>query len=184
MYELFILSELIEKPLNGYNLKRILQNVLGNERNVSFGMIYPQLDRLEKNGYITTSLDQTASKKTSKLNTITTSGKERFQELMVAPVTPNQNAQLTYEIKIGSFHMVSIQTQIAIMQNYIEYLSQKIATNHASKKIIKHDKPGMSHLDKEDTLETLELRLTQNQAALNWAKNKLNKIEESYNGTI
>jgi len=181
VYELFILSELMEKPRNGYNLKNILQKILGIERKISFGVIYPQLERLETNGYITTSLDTSDSKRTTKLNTITALGQERFMQLMAQSVPANQNAQTTYEIKIGSFHLVSLSLQQTIMQAYIEFLSAKIQANHDSIATIRGEKPQMSDADKADTIETLNLRLVQNQAALSWAQTKLTTIEAQAN---
>jgi len=181
MYELFILSELMEKPRNGYNLRHILQKIIGIERKISFGMIYPQLERLEHNGYITTSVDDTDSKRTSKLNTITPLGQERFATLMAQPVVVNQNAQTTYGIKIGSFHLIAPALQRAIMQDYITFLTTKVQANHDSIATIRADKPAMSDLDKADTIETIELRLVQNQAALTWAQTKLTKIEAQSN---
>lgn len=181
MYELFILSELIEKPRNGYNLKNILQKILGVERKISFGVIYPQLERLEARGYITTSMDTQDSKRTTKLNTITPVGEERFAILMAEPVPINQNAQTTYEIKIGSFHLIPVALQHTIMLAYIDFLQTKVQANHESITTIRSDKPGMSEPDKADTIETLELRLVQNQAALQWAQTKLSKIEAQSN---
>lgn len=178
MYELFILSELMEKPRNGYNLRVILQKMVGNERNISFGMLYPQLERLEEKDYITTSVDQTDSKRTSKINVISSTGKNRFYELMVQSVPVNQNTQLTYEIKIGSFHLVSTEIQKQIITEYVEYLENKIKTNQEGINVIRNEKPAMSNSDRADTIETIELRLTQTSAALTWAENKLTRIEE------
>jgi len=177
MYELFILSELQEKPRNGYNLKTILQKIVGIERKISFGVIYPQLDRLESRGYITTSLDTSDSKRTTKLNTITASGQARFFMLMAQPVVANQNAQMAYEIKIGSFHLITPALQLTIMHDYIDYLNAKIQNNRDSITTIQNDKPEMSVSDRADTIDTVELRLVQNQAALKWAQTKLEKIE-------
>ncbi|GEP19408.1 PadR family transcriptional regulator [Pediococcus argentinicus] len=175
MYELFILSELFEEPSDGYKLRSILQKIVGNERKISFGVIYPQLERMENKGFIDVELVNTDSKRPKKVNHITELGKARFTELMGASVPLNQNAQLTYEIKIGSFHTISSELQLQVMEDYMQYLNNKIQINQDNIAEIKQ-KPTMSIGDKSDTVEIIELRQVQNQAALKWAQQKINQM--------
>ncbi len=52
MYELFLLGKLIERPWHGYEFHQVLNSVVGPARQVSWGTIYPLLQRLEKAGLI------------------------------------------------------------------------------------------------------------------------------------
>ncbi|NRZ43660.1 DNA-binding PadR family transcriptional regulator [Clostridium beijerinckii] len=51
MNELFILGELMEEPQSGYDLRNALQASLGRHRKVSYGVIYPLLEKLENDGF-------------------------------------------------------------------------------------------------------------------------------------
>lgn len=52
MNELFILGELMEEPQSGYDLRNALQASLGRHRKVSYGVIYPLLEKLENDGFL------------------------------------------------------------------------------------------------------------------------------------
>ena len=58
MNELFVLGELMESPQNGYHLRNAMQASLGKNRKVSFGVLYPLLDKLAKNGLITITVNE------------------------------------------------------------------------------------------------------------------------------
>jgi DNA-binding PadR family transcriptional regulator len=58
MYELFILSELMDRPKTGYDLQKILQYVLGSHRKVSFGVMYLLLNKLSDAKFITLTDDR------------------------------------------------------------------------------------------------------------------------------
>ena len=53
MYELFVLGELVHKPMHGYLLQRVVQEAIGPVRQMSWGALYPLLKRLERDGLIT-----------------------------------------------------------------------------------------------------------------------------------
>lgn len=52
MLDLAILGLLDERPLHGYELKKRLAELLGSRRAVSFGSLYPALNRLERTGAV------------------------------------------------------------------------------------------------------------------------------------
>ena len=53
MIELAILGLLKEGPMHGYDLRKRLKNDFGPLANISYGSLYPALERLEKAGAIT-----------------------------------------------------------------------------------------------------------------------------------
>jgi DNA-binding PadR family transcriptional regulator len=53
MYELLILSALMVHDRTGYKLGKILEGNLEPRRQISNGVMYPMLHKLEKAGYIT-----------------------------------------------------------------------------------------------------------------------------------
>src|SRR5437588_13030235 len=52
MYELFVLGELMDGPHYGYLLRDILGRLLGPFRHISWGVLYPLIRRLEREGLI------------------------------------------------------------------------------------------------------------------------------------
>src|SRR5258706_7725123 len=52
MYELFVLGELMDGPHHGYSLREILSRMLGPFRQISWGVLYPLIRQLEREGLI------------------------------------------------------------------------------------------------------------------------------------
>ncbi len=52
MNELFILGELMEGPQSGYDLHNALKVSLGRHRKISYGVIYPLLEKLEERNFL------------------------------------------------------------------------------------------------------------------------------------
>lgn len=48
-----ILGLLMKESLTGYQIKQLLENVFSNFYSSSYGIIYPTLARMEKEGFIT-----------------------------------------------------------------------------------------------------------------------------------
>ena len=65
MYELYILGQLLFTDRSAYKLRFVLENVLGINRKVSFGVLYPLLEKMETTGVIvmTNDLDLHGKKK-------------------------------------------------------------------------------------------------------------------------
>lgn len=80
MSELFVLGELMESPQNGYHLRNTMQASLGKNCKVSFGVLYPLLDKLTKNGLITITVNDEG--RTQKTASMSAKGRQRFFELM------------------------------------------------------------------------------------------------------
>ena len=57
MYELLILGTLMSRSMSGYKLRKILGNSLVPRREISNGVMYPLLRKLEDDGYIIQSAD-------------------------------------------------------------------------------------------------------------------------------
>ena len=83
MLEFAILGLLREQPRHGYELRRTLADL--GFWSVSFGSLYPAIKRLEKAGHIAVK-SQSGRRKSYQ---ITSSGEERFVELLGDETTPD-----------------------------------------------------------------------------------------------
>jgi len=53
MYVLFVLGQLMDRPMTGYQLRKALTAVVGRDLTISFGALYPLLDKLAAAGDLT-----------------------------------------------------------------------------------------------------------------------------------
>ena len=52
LYELFVLGRLMSQPFHGYLLRQLLGVAIGPTRQISWGVLYPLIRRLEEGGLI------------------------------------------------------------------------------------------------------------------------------------
>ncbi|GFZ33874.1 hypothetical protein CSC2_44000 [Clostridium zeae] len=122
MNELFILGELMEEPQSGYYLRNALQATLGRHRKISYGVIYPLLEKLENEGFVEiTNIE--SDRKNKKIASITEKGKERFFELMKMPVPNGAHNSDIYLIKLDIMQHLTLDEQIQLLDEF--YKEQK-----------------------------------------------------------
>jgi len=78
-----ILGFLRQGPLHGYELKRIIEQAMGDWTDIAFGSIYFALDRLLKDGCVTATEEIHNKRRPSKIvYTITDSGQQEYLRLL------------------------------------------------------------------------------------------------------
>ncbi|WP_318767240.1 PadR family transcriptional regulator [Lactiplantibacillus carotarum] len=176
MYELFILGQLMDHPMTGYQLRKALVNVVGQELTISFGALYPLMDKLAAAGELTMDFKQTSSKRPQKLATITTSGRQRFKTLVLTPFVLNKQTQLTLQMRVNFLHLLTPPERITVLtdfQNFargqLERLDEQV--HHVQ------DNPHMVAADIEDALLVNDLQRVRAQAQFTWVTNLLERIK-------
>lgn len=174
MYDLFVLGQLMDESMNGYLMQQILQQIVGKQRKISFGMIYPLFKRLNEAGYITLNDYLKGNKRSKKIATITDLGRQRFQELMIQKVPLNPNLEFIYTVKFRNFHQVKPALRQQILNEYKEYLldSQK----SLQQQVTSMKKTPISKEDLKNAQWVLSLQQVQMQAALDWVNASLKKL--------
>lgn len=138
MYELFVLGKLIERPWHGYEFHQVLNSVVGPARQVSWGTIYPLLQRLEKDGLIQP-LPEPADRDDGRGRqrfTITPRGKQRFLQLMKLESKNDPSYRDTFRIKLGNFSRVDSRIQRDILDRYLDRLSSISAHAKAMSELV------------------------------------------------
>lgn len=172
MYDLFVLGQLMDESMSGYLMRQILQQIVGRQRKISFGMIYPLFKRLHEAGYIT--LDDQTDKRSKKIATITDRGRIRFQELMMQEVPLNPNLEFTYSIKFRNFHQIEPDLRQKILQEYKDYLLA--SQEDLRQQVIDIKKTPISAPDLKNAEWVISLKKVQMEAALQWVDSSLNEF--------
>lgn len=163
MNELFVLGELMEGPQSGYQLRNLLQISLGRHRKISFGVIYPLLDKLARGGFIT--LTNEPSERNKKVVSITEKGKARFFEMMEQPVPDGAHNADIYLIKLDTMQHFPLDWQLELLDQFIN--EQNITINETKEAI--EDLLVEECSDHWYAKKKLELRIQQSMVAKQWA---------------
>ncbi|MBP1991113.1 PadR family transcriptional regulator [Paenibacillus eucommiae] len=125
IYELYIVGELLAGPKHGYLLHSILKAVLGPFRQISWGVLYPLMNKLVKAGMLQEMKDETAAKgRRKRVFALTPEGRERFLELMETPLEYNLETEITFKLKMMYFLHVPVSIRISCIQQYLGYIQQ------------------------------------------------------------
>lgn len=169
----------MDKSMNGYLMRHILQQIVGPQRQISFGMIYPLFERLAKAGYITLHEEPQTGKRPSKVATVTAAGRQRFYDLMTQAVPVNPNAEFTYGVKFRNFHQSTPALQIQILTAYRAYLTDQRDFLVARIADLPVDK--MRPAEYRDAQRVLALDKSKTEAALTWANTTLKEVTHDQN---
>ena len=96
MIDYVVMGMVLDKEMTGYDIKKEVENTIGNFYKANYGRLYPALSKLADKGYLTMN-EQMQGKRLKKYYKTTELGKEAFLEWLSAPVdlTMSPDAHLT-----------------------------------------------------------------------------------------
>jgi DNA-binding PadR family transcriptional regulator len=175
MYELFVLSLLMEQPLHGYRLHSIISTALGPLRQMSWGALYPLIRRLETDGYIEPQEDaEGRGERRRKVYRITDAGRHRFLELMMEPGQFDTDYEDLFTIKLISFGRVPPREQRAVLEQYRDYVRHLIHYVEAGQRHVASH-PPIPVRQRPYILRAMEHRLYLLRADLHWIDEEIRR---------
>ncbi|UOQ44757.1 PadR family transcriptional regulator [Halobacillus salinarum] len=179
MYELFILGELMDKPMHGYLLQYILGKVIGPNRKMSWGVLYPLIESLKKDGCITQEFPpHTGPGRPKKILRITETGEQRFYMLMTQPMDYDQNTEDLFDVKLSNFHHIDIGEKITILEEYRGYLAFLREHLEENQTVVEQE-AEIAEQEKESILLVLTHRKKRLLADVNWVEQEITKLKEA-----
>jgi DNA-binding PadR family transcriptional regulator len=129
MYELIILSLLMQEPKHGYLISKIINDVIGPMAKVSHGWLYPRLAKLEEEGLVVASHDDDEEKKGERqfrTYHITEDGRKRFHELMMNTTSnPGEYSKFFWQ-KASFLEYLHPAERLHLIDHYINYCQTHI----------------------------------------------------------
>lgn len=125
MYDLLLLGSLVTGDKTGYKLQKIVGSALQPMRKVSSGVLYPSLERLEREGLVTSTIYEDGRK--LKLWQITAKGVDRFIELMKEKIPSDAKRNDRIHFKLRSLDSVTIPEQLDILEEFQMFIEKDLA---------------------------------------------------------
>jgi DNA-binding PadR family transcriptional regulator len=94
-----ILGFLIDQPMHGYALKRVLSPALPRDRRVNDGVLYPLLKRMEAEGLISGRVERRKGAPERRVFHPTDAGRRTFNEWLESPV--EEEDEVAYDFMLG-----------------------------------------------------------------------------------
>lgn len=173
MYDLLLLGSLISGDKTGYKLQRIVGSALQPMRKVSSGVLYPSLERLEKDGLITSTIYEEGRK--TKLWHITSAGVERFIELMKEKIPSDAKRNDMLHFKLRSLDSVKLAEQVEILEEFQAFIEKDLAFyQQAQRDMAEHQERFPENAERFRILvEAYDLDIQLAKTKLVWIKRQL-----------
>ncbi len=127
VYELFILSKLLHRPMHGYLIHAILNSAIGPFRQVSWGTLYPLMKKLENTGLIIAVDAAEDDPRGKKRYRTTEAGRIRFFELMSKQGVFDSDSSDLFGLKVGCFGHLDLEERLLVLKDYRKYLRKVLA---------------------------------------------------------
>ncbi|HWI62479.1 MAG TPA: PadR family transcriptional regulator [Symbiobacteriaceae bacterium] len=127
MYELIILWLLMQMPVHGFLIVKIINDMIGPVARASNSNIYPLLNRLAAGGQVEVFEEKTSENGLPmKVYRITESGRERFHELLLDVTSHARDYREIFPIKVLAFTFLNPEERLHLIEHYIEFCRKHI----------------------------------------------------------
>ena len=127
MYELIILGYLMRKPVHGYIIAKIINDMIGPYAKFSSGRLYPLLAKLEADGLIiATDPSSIEGDRRQHPYAITDAGRHRFHALMLDTTSNPGDYQRIFWHKLVHLNFLPASERIYVLDQYINFCQTHI----------------------------------------------------------
>ncbi len=115
-----VLGLMAEKPVSGYDIKKAVEESLGNFWSESYGQIYPVIKQLTEEGFVIREAVETREGKPSRhVYTITDRGREKLRTWLLEPAEPHRE-RVEILLKLFFGKEIPISENIKHLQRFKE----------------------------------------------------------------
>ena len=124
--DILLLAELTTGPKHGYEIKKNIQNRLGNNFELNHNMLYPTLRRFENMGAIMKNVQKQVGKPNRNMYNITETGEEIFYEMLreFPEKIATNNAEVL--VRIALFDKLDYEARIEILTTRQNVLQKQL----------------------------------------------------------
>ena len=192
MYELMILSILIRWSTHGYQIAKIINDMIGPYAKMSNGRLYPLLSKLEAQGIII-AIEEKGQNAKGRRNQqsyqITDEGRVRFHELMMDTTSNPGEYRQVFLQKVPTLRYLKPSERLYLIDHYINYCQAHILHLMAESEDLQGRSAQVEPVHIEAAVGVMQHLMDQWQLELDWAKSlrqqevtRIGEIEETEKG--
>ncbi len=186
MYELIVLSILMDRAAHGYLIAKIVNNIVGPFARVNSGRLYPLLGKMQEAGLIVAVAQPEAEPeggRTVNCYQITPAGREYFHQLLMDTSSNPGDYQKIFWLKTGMFYHLLPEERTYLLEHYRNYCQSHVIylrTKLAELKKSDNSPDGPHH--RGNVAGAVEHRIEHWQHELDWTeKLKVDLVKQAEN---
>lgn len=121
--EVLILAQLMKGSKHGYEIKKNIIFVMGNEKIVNNNSLYPKLKQFEKSGWVIKKTEFQETRPKRYVYSITNEGEERFHTCLKEFTVDTIRSDDEWTIRLAYYELLDLQTRHRLLtcrQTYME----------------------------------------------------------------
>ncbi len=129
MYEIIILTLLMQTPAHGYLIIKVMNDIVGPFTKLSHGRLYPLLAKLEADGLIAASQEEPQAQESGRhfrTYEITEEGRKRFHELMMDTISNPGEYQKLFSYKVQGLEFLPSEDRLFLLDHYTNFCQAHI----------------------------------------------------------
>ncbi len=130
--EILILAHLSKQPAHGYEIKRNVEQTLGDTYAINNNQLYPTLRRFEEMGAITREVERQVGKPDRHIYRMTDRGEEVLQGLLVDFPPEQARDEAEFQVRVAFFHLIEPEARLAILRARQLELQRRLEHMHRS----------------------------------------------------
>jgi PadR family transcriptional regulator AphA len=156
-----LLGFLTQKPMHGYDLHRRAADELGRVWHMGISNMYGALKRLERIGYVESTLSPQESRPSRRVYRITRAGRKGFQDWVKQPVPNIRGLRVEFLAKLYFHHALGLEGAEELIAAQEEICQERVAQL----------RQGIAECSPQDFDRLVfDFRLRQIEAILEWLK--------------
>lgn len=124
--EILILGQLLSGPKHGYEIKKNIQEALGDEFEINNNLLYPALRRFLEMGAISKEVVKSEGKPNRHVYFLTDMGEEIFNEMLRDFPSKLAASQAEFLVRVALFDRLDPDMQQEVLQKREEVLQEKL----------------------------------------------------------
>jgi DNA-binding PadR family transcriptional regulator len=173
---LVILGFLQGQPLYGYELKQMLEHVMGDWTNIAFGSIYYALGKLAEEGFIQkVGTEQKGGRPSRTVYQIADAGREEFMRLLREVWDDVERQYFTFDIGLSFMSALPIEEVKGYLRKrvtHLEHILQYLEAHQAE------ELADTDHVPTHLALTVFDHHRRHLQAELDWLRDLLENVEQ------
>ena len=172
---LVILGFLRGQPLYGYEIKRMIEQIMGDWTNIAFGSIYFALKKLAGEGFVEkVGTEQEGSRPSRTVYRITPAGREEFLRLLRETWDGVERQYYGFDIALSFMEALPAEEIVGYLRNRIEHLE------HAIQFLGGHEEEELAdeHVPHRLAASVFDHHRVHFQAELDWTRDVLENVEQ------
>ncbi|MFP4977815.1 PadR family transcriptional regulator [Paenibacillus sp. CN-4] len=168
--DILILGQLLSGPKHGYEIKKNVQEALGESFEINNNLLYPALRRFQDMGAMTKEVEKAEGKPDRHIYLLTETGKEIFKELIRDFPQRAAVNQLEFLVRVALFDRLEFDLQIDILNKRLSVLEEELEHYH---------RIDNAHLENWFTAEVIRFKKAQTENERTWVKQLLQQAQTS-----